>query len=114
MFLLHKRFVAHFHLSVGGVAFATIISWSIAATLAVRALMKNTGAVKLKLNRIRVYTPEITNILKIGVPAGMQQALYSIANVIITATVNSFGAEATVFVNFKFAPIFNGPPLCTK
>lgn len=88
-------FVGMFHMEVAGVAWATIISWAISAGLALWALLKNDGVVALKVNRIRFYKPELLGMLKIGVPAGLQQALYSVANVIITATVNSFGPEAT-------------------
>ncbi|MBQ6876571.1 MAG: MATE family efflux transporter [Lachnospiraceae bacterium] len=92
-------FVAVFKMSVEGVAFATIISWSASAILAFRALLKNEGVVKLKTERIRFYRQEMGEILFIGIPAGLQQALYSVANVIITATVNSFGAAATTGIS---------------
>jgi len=92
-------FVAVLGLSVTGVAMATIISWTTSAVLAANALLKNDGAVKLKLSRIRFYSHEIRGILHIGVPAGLQQAIYSVANVIITATVNSFGPEATTGIS---------------
>jgi Na+-driven multidrug efflux pump len=62
--------------------------------LSMRALFKFRGAVRLKWHRIRPYVAEIKEILLIGVPAGLQQGLYSIANVVITATVNSVGADA--------------------
>lgn len=87
--------VAIFNLGVLGVGIATIISWALMFSLAIRALLKNNGAVKLKLNRIKIYTSELKEILFIGIPTGMQQALYSVANVIITSTVNTFGEYAT-------------------
>lgn len=92
-------FVAEFDMTVNGVALATIISWSLSATLGIITLLKNDGIIKLNLNRIRFYKRELSEILKIGVPAGMQQALYSIANVIITATVNTFGPAATTGIS---------------
>lgn len=92
-------FVAFLKMEVAGVAYATIISWTVTAFLGVRALLKNEGSIQLKLNRIRFYKLELLSILKIGVPAGLQQGLYSIANVIITATVNSFGPEATTGIS---------------
>lgn len=88
-------FVRFFHMQVAGVAWSTIVSWAISAGLTVRALVKNPGAISLKFNRVRFYKPELLGILKIGVPAGLQQALYSIANVIISVAVNSFGVKAT-------------------
>jgi len=97
--ILNYVFVAVLDMAVAGVAFSTIISWSFSATLAIYALIKNDGVVKLKINRIRFYKKEIKDILKIGIPAGLQQMLYSVANVVITATVNSFGPEATTGIS---------------
>ncbi len=92
-------FVGVFGLGIRGVAFATIISWSVSAALGLIALIRNTGTVKIKLNCLRFYKSELKEILFIGVPAGLQQALYSIANVIISATVNSFGPDATTGIS---------------
>lgn len=92
-------FVGVFGIGIRGVAFATIISWSVSATLGLIALIRNTGTVKIKLNYLRFYKSELKEILFIGVPAGLQQALYSIANVIIAATVNSFGPDATTGIS---------------
>jgi len=92
-------FVGCFGMSIMGVAIATIISWSASAVLGMRALIKSDGAVKLKLRYFRFYKKELKEILFIGIPAGLQQALYSVANVIITATVNSFGPDATTGIS---------------
>ena len=92
-------FVAVFKMSVEGVAFATIVSWLTSGGLAFHALWKNEGVVRFKPERLRFYRQEMGEILFIGIPAGLQQALYSIANVIITATVNSFGAAATTGIS---------------
>lgn len=92
-------FVAVFHMEVAGVALATIISWGISAALAFYSLIQNDSIVRLDLKKIRFYKQELIDMLKIGVPAGLQQALYSVANVIITATVNTFGADATTGIS---------------
>ena len=97
--LLTFLFVAVFNMKVEGVAFATIISWLISAILGFLALYKNEGKVKLRLSNIKLFKTECKQILKIGIPAGLQQALYSIANVIIAATVNSFGKDATTGIS---------------
>lgn len=88
-------FVGAFKLGVIGVAFATIISWSFSAFLGIRALVKNEGVVKINFTCLKFYKQELKDILTIGIPSGLQQSLYSVANVIITATVNSYGPEAT-------------------
>jgi Na+-driven multidrug efflux pump len=80
-------------MSVVGVALATIISWAISAGLAVYALIFNNGSVKLKFNRLKIYTKYLKEILVVGVPTGLQQALYSIANLVIAGTVNNYGAD---------------------
>ena len=92
--LFNLLFVGAFSMGVAGTAFATLISWSVTAVLSVRALLRFRGAVRLKWRRIRPYGTELKEILIVGVPAGLQQGLYSIANVVITATVNSVGADA--------------------
>ena len=91
--------VAFLNMSVAGVAVATILSWGVSAGLCIWVLVKNTGIVQLKLSRIRFYKRELTDVLRIGVPAGLQRGLYSIANVIISATVNSFGPDATTGIS---------------
>ncbi len=99
-------FTAVLDAGVVGVAVATIISWVISATLATFTLLRGTGVVRLKLSRLRIYRRELSEILYIGVPAGLQQALYSVANVIITTTVNGFGKEATTGISI--ANTFDG------
>ena len=92
-------FVAVFKMTVEGVAYATLISWVFMTFLGVRALLTNEGAIKLKLSRLHWYGAELKEILIVGIPAGLQQALYSIANVIITATVNTFGPDAATGIS---------------
>ena len=97
--ILNFVFVAGLDMRVEGVAIATVISWVVSAALAFVALVRNTGAVKLQWNRLRFYKRELSEMLAIGVPAGFQQALYCIANVIIATTVNSFGPDATTGIS---------------
>lgn len=92
--------------SVQGVAFATIISWGTAASLCFIVLLKNKGIIKFNIKYFRFYKKEFLEILHIGVPAGLQSATYSIANVIIATTVNSFGKAATTGISI--ANTFDG------
>ena len=92
-------FTAQFHMGVAGVGLATILSWATSAVMGVHALIHNQGMVHLQPRKVRFYKAEMLTILRIGVPAGLQQAMYSIANVIIVATVNSFGPEATTGIS---------------
>ena len=92
---LNALFIIVFDMDVVGVALSTIISWAVSAILCFWALLKNKGIVQFKKKHFRFYKKELGEILFIGVPAGMQSALYSLANVIISATVNGFGEAAT-------------------
>ena len=91
--LLTFVFVVLLKLDVLGVSIATIISWAVMCFLTLLTLIRNQGIVKLKRDKIRFYSQELKDILFIGVPTGAQQALYSVANVIITIAVNEYGLE---------------------
>ena len=82
------------HWGVAGVAVATIASQYLTAVLAVRYLVKTQTEVRLRLGAIRFFKRELLEILRIGVPAGIQNALFSISNVIIQSNVNTFGSDA--------------------
>lgn len=104
--LLSFMFVAAFNMTITGVAFATIISWAVSCALGIIALARNNSIARINFSKIALYPQELKDILFIGIPAGLQQALYSIANVIITAQVNSFGKAATTGVSI--ANTFDG------
>ena len=99
-------FVAKLDMTVDGVAFATIISWSVSCALGLLALIRNKSIAKVNFKKLRFYKKELKEILVIGIPAGMQQALYSIANVIISSTVNTYGEYATTGISI--ANTFDG------
>ena len=88
-------FVTSFNMDVEGVALATIISNAVALILAFCTLLKFQDVVHINLKQIKFDIKELKAILYIGIPAGLQSALYSLANVVITTAVNSFGADAT-------------------
>lgn len=104
--LFNFIFVAGFEMDVDGVAYATIISWMFSAALAFRAVAKNNSIARLNFKKLRFYKQELKEILTIGIPAGLQQALYSIANVIIVSTVNTYGEYATT--GLSIANTFDG------
>ncbi len=90
--ILNMIFVIFFDLNVAGVALATTISQGISAILVVVALVKRKDACQLHFTQLRFYKAEFLQILKIGLPAGIQGSLFSISNVIIQSSVNSFGS----------------------
>lgn len=89
--VLNLLFVNGFGMTVDGVAWATIISQAISSVLVVRALMRRTDAAKLYLKKLRIHKEQILKIARLGLPAGIQGSLFSISNVIIQSSVNSFG-----------------------
>lgn len=89
--VLNLFFVLAFDMTVDGVALATIISQAISAVLVVRALMRRSDDARLSLKKIRIYRAQILKIVRLGLPAGIQGSLFSISNVLIQSSVNSFG-----------------------
>ena len=92
-------FVGLLGLTVVGVALSTIIAWAVISFLVGRALFKSGGTVRPDLKKLRIYPKQLKEILIIGIPTGLQQTLYSTANVVISATVNTFGADATTGIS---------------
>ena len=90
--ILNVIFIVFFNMSVDGVALATTISQGVSAILVVVALIKRNDACQLHFSKIRFYKNEFLQILKVGLPAGIQGSLFSISNVIIQSSVNSFGS----------------------
>ena len=88
--LLNLMFVTVFHMDVAGVALATTISQAVSAVL-VGALMRRTDSCKLMLKKMRFYKPQLAKMIRIGLPAGLQGSLFSISNVIVQSSINSFG-----------------------
>ena len=92
--LLNLFFVIVLGIGVAGVALATILSQFISAALVIRCLIKEEGAYHLDVHSIRLYPDKVVRILRVGLPAGFQGAVFSISNVLIQSSVNSFGSIA--------------------
>lgn len=91
---LNLCFVVGFHMGVAGVALATVISQCVSAGLIVRCLMRSEGCFQLSFSRLKMDWEKFGRIARIGLPAGVQGALFSVSNVLIQSSVNSFGAVA--------------------
>ena len=89
--VLNLFFVIVLHMDVAGVALATIIAQTISALLVLRCLMRETGGIHLDLRRLKIYPPKFKQFLLMGLPAGLQGVLFSLSNVVIQSSVNSFG-----------------------
>lgn len=88
---LNLLFVISFDMNVAGVALATVISQAVSAVALVCVLMRRKDSARLMPNKLRVYRRELLRILHIGLPAGIQGSLFSISNVMIQSSINSFG-----------------------
>jgi len=91
---LNLWFVISLHMGVAGVALATIISQFVSAALIVKCLMQSEGCFRLYLNKLHINWDKFGRIARIGLPAGIQGSLFSISNVLIQSSVNSFGSVA--------------------
>lgn len=89
--LLNVLFVTVFHMNVAGVALATVISQGFSAVLVVIVLTRRQDACRLCLRKLRIYRQQLGKILRIGLPAGLQSSMFSITNVLIQSSINSFG-----------------------
>ncbi len=91
---LNLILVIVFHMGVSGVAIATIVSQYLSAIMIVIHLTKMNNACRLHFSKLRICKTELMKIIQIGLPAGIQNSLFSVSNVIIQSTVNSFGSVA--------------------
>ena len=89
--VLNLIFVHAFHMNVEGVALATVISQAVSAVLVVRELMIRPDACRLEWKKMHIYKPQLLRMVRIGLPAGIQGSMFSISNVMIQSSVNSFG-----------------------
>ncbi len=92
--VLNLVFVICFHMGVAGVALATTISQAISAVMVVKCLIHTDSVYKLELKELCFSGDKLIRMVKIGMPAGLQGALFSISNVLIQSSVNSFGSIA--------------------
>jgi len=91
---LNLVFVILLNMSVAGVAIATVISQFISAFLVITVLVREKSDIKLTLTKIRLHKNELRSIVRVGVPSSIQSVLFSLSNVIIQSSYNSFGEIA--------------------
>jgi putative MATE family efflux protein len=85
-------FVIVLHMSIDGVAWATVISQYLSVLLIMMCLYKSEGAIRFIPRKMRIDRQKLKDIVRIGLPAGLQGLLFSISNVLIQSAVNSFGS----------------------
>ena len=91
--VLDLLFVAVLDMGVAGAAIATIASQFFSAILTLIALLRTQDSYRLIVSKIRFHRDLLFDIIKIGLPAGLQSAMYSISNLLIQSSINSFGTD---------------------
>ena len=92
--ILNLLFVVVFRMSVAGVALATTLANFTSAALVFRTLLHEEGPLRLRIDCIRLHPRYMKRVLQVGLPAGVQESVFSVSNIFVQAGVNSFGAQA--------------------
>jgi putative MATE family efflux protein len=93
---LNLLFVIVFQMSVAGVALATIISQAVSAFLVLGCLMRDQGPLHLDMKKLCIDKRIMIQIMRVGLPAGFQGIVFSLSNVVIQSSINSFGSTAII------------------
>ena len=88
---LNLVFVIVFHMSVSGVALATIISQYVSAIRVMLILFDKKGEYQLSVKELQLHKKEVFAVIRVGLPCGLNGIVYSLSNVVIQSTVNTFG-----------------------
>ena len=91
--VLDLFFVCVCKLDVTGVAIATVLANAVSALILLRLLLKTDSIIKLEWSKLHLDMPTLKEIVSIGLPAGIQGAVFSLANVVIQGAINSLGTE---------------------
>ena len=92
--VLDLLFVAVLHMGVGAAALATTISQGISAVLCCIRLMKVEKDYRLVPGEIRFHMESLRNIIRFGLPSGVQNSVIALANLVVQSNINAFGREA--------------------
>lgn len=92
--VLNLLLVIGLGMSVDGVAIATVVANVVNAAFVVRWMLREPDPYRLEVRKIRFHRHELRKMLQIGVPAGLQGMVFSVANIFIQTAINGYGAEA--------------------
>lgn len=111
-FVMDIIFVKYLNMGIAGAAWATIITQTIASILVLMQLLLTKGVCRLSYKYFKIDKTAVGKIFKIGLPIGLQTSMYSVANLLIQANLNSFGSlvmaswvAANKVDNFTYAPV---------
>lgn len=91
--VLDLFFVCVCKLDVTGVAVATVIANVVCAFMLLYVLLKTDAVIRLEYSKLRIDMPVLQEIIRIGLPAGIQSAVFNLANVVIQGAINSLGTK---------------------
>lgn len=91
--LLNLFFVAILHMTVDGVAIATVVSNVFSSVWLLIKLIRSKEYIGIELKQLRIDRTVLLQILKIGLPAGIQSAVFAVSNILIQSAINSLGTN---------------------
>ena len=89
--LLNLFFVLVLKMKVAGVAIGTVVSNLLAGILVIRCLIRNDGHLRLRKEELRIKKDKLLGILRIGILSGLQGTMFSLSNMVIQSSINTFG-----------------------
>lgn len=92
--VLDYAFVVYLHMAISGVAWATLISQCLSAVLVCLLMMKGNAHYQLKLKELKIQPSILSEVIRVGLPSGVQNAIVSFSNVIVQSNINAFGSIA--------------------
>lgn len=92
--VLDYAFVVYLHMGVSGVAWATLISQCLSALLVCLLMMKGNASYQLRLRQLKIHPSTLSEVIRVGLPSGVQNAIVSFSNVIVQSNINAFGSTA--------------------
>ena len=92
--ILNLVLVVVFKLDVTGVGIATLVSTAVSGLLVLYFLMKEEGILNVSLKKLHINETYLIQMIRIGVPAGIQGIIFNFSNVVIQSSINSFGSSA--------------------
>lgn len=91
--VLDGIFVAFLGWGAAGVALATVLCYIVSSGFLFTRLLKADEAIRIDPRRLRIDRESVTKIVRIGLPAGIQGSVFSLANILIQTCINSLGAQ---------------------
>lgn len=92
--ILNLIFVIVFKMGVAGVAIATVVAQAVSTTLIIMCMIRSHSVIHLQRDMLRIHGDKLKEIVRVGLPAGLQGTIFSISNVLIQSSINSFGSIA--------------------